>query len=938
MALALRSLVNSILCSDYLNCQAAGGNEGADGTETAKLEELITLADEHNVEAITTTIEIAIYRQMAIKAFNACKWKVAVLLLNKIVARVCTPADLNQKSVSTVLPSFSPCLGDALMMLSEAYAQLGQTQDAMKSARCAVDIVQSGIEREQSAASPPDGAAPPSSLEDSWDIGPGLQPPYSLVCCYFNLGNLLDKVGLLKFGVGWYKRALTVATINSLERSLITQLKEAHSMAESFLKLDSRSDVLVIESHHNQGENPAAPVSAPGPQTDQAEPESRRARSSSNSNSNSGKSRNRSGSANGNGSGDSRQVVVGGFASPHSRGPSLKETGKSKSALPRLARDDEVDIDDRIIPNPFRGSSSNVYMPGISAQSPGKQLQSPGNASSKAPRGKAPHLSVQASAGSMMPVSALTSFKGTPKKEDSMSLDGFENDEEGLGDDSMLFNDDVRVGNMPIPIPVPVLHEVVMAERELVRSSEEAGEAERKVYVSAGTKATSELQVVKKGKSGKDKNARPVSQDSARDSVASSGTGRSDDSTARRERKRKCKSSTEYRAAYKIMHYAATVINSVGRGYVTRKYLKAVKKHSTFMGKLRRERRAAVRIQAGVRSHLARRKVHSLLLLRSSLTALTLGNAMKSTLNANSDPTFSHNPHQEADGPFSPGRQSSVADMAVVKYDFVSTRSSSNLDSKRKTIHHPVITNGDMEAMIKYIQTERRGIAAKQAELVRLSDLEKKKLNTMLEELAKRADFLEKKAPSSLSKSPSRRGWCTPQGSPGSPKHCQSPNTEFKSKPRGKTDGDKKSKSVEVEPAAPPNAKYHKGQKVEAKYLGSVIKHHNVTWHGSRILHVHDRKHRAGEKFEFFYDVIFSNGEIELKVADEYIRLPLSCFSALQNAKSASAVTTKTADEKAVPGVVQPTPSRMVVARRNMQETAMHKFAMHAQFQSIGKY
>lgn len=1052
------------------------------------MEELITLADEHNVDSITTTIEIAIYRQMAVKAYEAGNWKIAILLLNKIVSRCCNPTDLNQKSASTVLPIFSPCLGDALMMLSEASAHENKAEDAMKSARCAVDIVQSSIERERSSSSLPEGDAPQSSLEDSWDVGPGLRTPYSLVCCYFNLGSLLDKVGLIKFGVGWYKRALTVASDSKLESSLVSQLKEAYSMAESFMKLDSRSDVLVT---HSQRQSAATPPIDANKDNDDNEDEqvpeqdemvsqtqhtdSKAVRTTSNTSDITEQDKDMDLVLCGNNTNTyprhvSVAAAVDDFASSHFRGPSLKDVGKSKSARARMGSSElslkvrpAADLDGRIIPNPFPANSNPTIEPGAMTHMPKSPV---GKAQAQLPGVSAYANSINSvSYGSYnMPVSALTSCKATPKKQDSSSQEGLgfdEDDDAGIknDDDDISFTDEIRVNNAPMSMYMPpVSRQVVQIpqqqpkqqpkqqqQQQLQRTEERLfsddedvdGEAEADVLiddenvedkpqdnsvyatVSSGTKATSELQSIKKsdrkqrrrnrnrnkewdrdgnGEENDERERNSNDRGSSTESVSTLNTGRSEESKQRRERKQKCHSTAEYKAAYKVMHYAATLINSVGRGYVTRKYLKAVLRHSAFMSKLRKQRRAAIVIQAAVRSYIARAKVHSLLLLRSSLTSITLGNSMKSSLNVTVGDTPVFQPYSGVStatsvhfgdtvlDPFSPTRESTLTEIESAKSNFISSRSNScNNFGNKQGVQLPVITNGDMSSMIQYIQAERRGIAHKQTELIRLTELEKKKLTSMLAELTLRDDFLDRQVPPPLSRKPSmmsrspskRNNWGSPPSSPkcnGSGVLQQSPNTEFKTRGFGRdptvnvctgtglstepidASNAKKTGTAPVT-SLPPTAQFRKGQKVEAKYLGSVIKNHNITWHGGRILHVHDRKHFVGEKVRFHYDVIFSNGEIELKVAEQYIRLPLTCFSAVQNAKAAAAVMNTKSTSAGIgagaggeggagggaavgstpTGIVPPTSSRMLVARRNMQETSMHKFAMHSQFQSIGR-
>ena len=88
-------------------------------------------------------------------AYFRNNWKLTVFLLSNIVSKCCSGSaiftnglDISfRDSMPADSRSLFPCLVDASIMLTEAYMVLGRYDDAMQSARLAVSIVHSCLDR-----------------------------------------------------------------------------------------------------------------------------------------------------------------------------------------------------------------------------------------------------------------------------------------------------------------------------------------------------------------------------------------------------------------------------------------------------------------------------------------------------------------------------------------------------------------------------------------------------------------------------------------------------------------------------------------------------------------------------------------------------------------------------------------------------------------------
>lgn len=152
---------------------------------------------------------------------------------------------------------------DVLVMLTEAYYCLNRYEysdlnlcvglfhccldyrndDAMKSARLAVDLIHSNIEKSRvqdnfkpSTESTIHPLHCHANNEEVDEFGFRLPRHLSQICCYYGLAVLLHNSNLLKFAIGWYKRSVAVAEHHNVDLGVLTYLKDCYRTAQVSLQ------------------------------------------------------------------------------------------------------------------------------------------------------------------------------------------------------------------------------------------------------------------------------------------------------------------------------------------------------------------------------------------------------------------------------------------------------------------------------------------------------------------------------------------------------------------------------------------------------------------------------------------------------------------------------------------------------------------------------
>eukprot|EP01038_Epipyxis_sp_PR26KG_P004514 gene4514-6378_t len=176
----------------------------------------LTLKVESPSKYFLDSIQFSVFKVQAVKYYKRDLWENAIKYLNAAIKNY--PRSTLSDSTSVIAG-----LAEALVMLTKSYSAIGKKDDALHSARLAVDISHKGLEAFQKKNKQSFTNSDMDS--DKLTIGPVLEATQAMVLTYYSLATELNKSGLNHLSLEWYERALQVAEKFNMNGSTIAYLE-----------------------------------------------------------------------------------------------------------------------------------------------------------------------------------------------------------------------------------------------------------------------------------------------------------------------------------------------------------------------------------------------------------------------------------------------------------------------------------------------------------------------------------------------------------------------------------------------------------------------------------------------------------------------------------------------------------------------------------------
>ena len=132
-------------------------------------------------------------------------------------------------------------LCDALIILAEAYSAVGLLDEALHSARLAVDVAHDKLETHQKPEVVHTKSIILLSSNPNVQVGPMLDTSTALVAAYYTLASQLFNNGYLSHSVDWYNRAATTCKDFGLDEPTCKYLTKVKESAKRAQKAQERS-------------------------------------------------------------------------------------------------------------------------------------------------------------------------------------------------------------------------------------------------------------------------------------------------------------------------------------------------------------------------------------------------------------------------------------------------------------------------------------------------------------------------------------------------------------------------------------------------------------------------------------------------------------------------------------------------------------------------
>jgi tetratricopeptide (TPR) repeat protein len=145
-------------------------------------------------------------------------------------------------------------LCDALIIMSESYAALGQLEDALHSAKLAVDVAHDLLEASSKQPVIHTQAIISNTIEDP--VGPCLDVPNALTTSYFTLATQLFHLGFQSQSFDWYSRAVSTSEKFDLDSTTSDFLKQYANRAIQSETRRSNSKINLRRRHDTVENSP----------------------------------------------------------------------------------------------------------------------------------------------------------------------------------------------------------------------------------------------------------------------------------------------------------------------------------------------------------------------------------------------------------------------------------------------------------------------------------------------------------------------------------------------------------------------------------------------------------------------------------------------------------------------------------------------------------